>query len=235
MKNKRGEKDITSNSNKLILKQNTQQKVNQFLSESEIDEKEVYLLIRDFFKKYLNLDYEFTNEELKKELRSVYWSDDLKQKTQNLFTILSKMEYFSKPLSNQQLNQLLLDFKEIIDDIVIVHYKKEATFLKKIKDALHKFVSFPKKPIQINQIPEKITPELAERPKSIIQEPTISEKVQNLLDDIELLKEKDFKSAKIKYSKLLQLYNTMDDNQKKEHFKSIQQAYKKLKNKNHSS
>jgi len=50
--------------NKLILKKAVNKKINFILSKAFISEKEVYYLIRSFFKKFLEIDYEFTSEEL---------------------------------------------------------------------------------------------------------------------------------------------------------------------------
>ena len=129
-----------NNNNKFLLKQNTYRDIKQILNLTNIPEKETYNLIRNFFKLYLDLDYEFTNEELKKELKKVYFSHELKEDTSLLFDSLSKIEYFSEPLSQPKLRKLLLNFKKVIDEIVTVHYKKESSFVKKFQDSLQGFL-----------------------------------------------------------------------------------------------
>jgi len=130
----------TNNNNKFLLKQNTYRDIKQILDSVKIQEKEAYNLIRNFFKLYLDLNYEFTNEELKEELKKVYFSHELKEDTSLLFDSLSKIEYFSEPLSQPKLRKLLINFKKVIDEIVTVHYEKESSFIKKFQDSLQGFL-----------------------------------------------------------------------------------------------
>lgn len=155
MKTKRGEPLNSSSMNKVLLKQSYIKKLNIILTEESIIEKETYNLIRNFFKEYLNLDYEFTNEEMKKELKQVYFSMNLKERISTLFDTLSKIEYLSQPLSQSQLKNLLINFKSIIDDLVVVHYQEELSFIKKMQHSLQTFLTNKRNLVKKNSINKK--------------------------------------------------------------------------------
>ena len=144
MVKKKGENFSSNNINKLILKKNTYESINKILSNTKIIEKEVYTLIRNFFKEYFELNYEFTNHEIKRELKKFYLSNELKEDIKNLFDRLSQLEYLGNILTQQELKNLILDFKSIINKIITVHYKKETSFMKKLVDSIHHIFSHSK-------------------------------------------------------------------------------------------
>lgn len=247
MAKKRGVEDASSSTNKFLLKQNTYKNIRSLLSLDTIPEKEVYNLIRDFFKKYLNIDYEFTNEELKKELKKVYFSHELKEDTSLLFDHLSRIEYLSQPLSQEELRNLLNKFKDIMDELITVHYKKQASFIEKMKDSLHQFLENSKKKdkkekfkenkqtksevskesIKPDEVKETIK-EISVEPEEIVEE-TPKDKIQNILSEIDSLYDKDLLQARKKYSELLSLYNSLGDKDKAKFFQKIQKVYAELK------
>lgn len=159
METKRGEtssSSINSNTNSsntnFLIKQNYLRKLKVFLNEKSLEEKDVYNLIRNFFKEFLEINYEFTNEELKQEIKHIYFDNELKEKISDLFDELSEIEYFSKSLSQDKLVQLLQDFKLILSQIktrgTII---KPKSFLIQIRQSLketilsHKDLIFNKK------------------------------------------------------------------------------------------
>ena len=256
MENKRGEQLNPSSTNKFLLKQNTYKNINQILSLEIIPEKEVYNLIRNFFKSYLDLDYEFTNEELQKELKQVYFSHELKQDTSSLFNSLSQIEYFSKPLSQITLKNLLLNFKDIIDEIVTVHYEKQASFMTKIQHSLHTFLSNhtnsqtkeesvtkinreQEPTIQSNEVQDTHqqeqtppTPQYEDESnipqEKIIEEITSQSKIKDILSEVKGLYNIDLGKAKLCYFELLKLYNSLPDSEKEDVFDAIQKVYAEL-------
>jgi len=70
--------------------------------------KELIKIIRKFFADYLNLNYEFTYEELEKELKEKDKKISVSSDT------LSKIEYSPHPISKDVLTEMIGEFKSII-------------------------------------------------------------------------------------------------------------------------
>ncbi len=199
--------------NKLILKKAINKKINFILSKAFISEKEVYYLIRSFFKKFLEIDYEFTSEELNNELRKIYLTNELQEKVKLLFKKISKVEYASKPFSKDELIRLLNDFKSIIDELIIAHYKKESSIMKRLGDNIHKFFSNDHKKM------------LKEEEHALSENERVLIRMNMLLDNSKRWSKKDLNKAKGAYKELLLIYNSLGEEKKKVFYKPVHELY----------
>lgn len=217
MAEKRGEEASPSAMNKLILKKAVTKRINQIKTKAFISEREVYDLVRSFFKKHLGIDYEFTREELMKELKKVYLTPELQSKVDNLFKEVSEVEHSSKPFQREELDRILDEFKEVVEALIGSHYRKEKSFIKKLKDSLHKL--FSRKHETMLEIDESV---LSENERVIV-------KMNMLLDNSKRWSEKDTVKSKQAYKELLGLYNSLDPGRKKAYFKPVNELFRMIK------
>ena len=89
------------------------------LEARDVEDKEVYVLIRGFFADFLKLNYEFTYEELSIELNKIFIKPAVKQRVDLLLSDLSMFEYQSqKILAQPDLKELLSGFREVIESLI---------------------------------------------------------------------------------------------------------------------
>jgi len=221
MVEKRGESDNITN--KLVLKKAVESKINHLLGKPSVSEKEVYDLIREFFKKYLGVDFEFTSDELVRELRRVYVTPDMQERIHNLMDRVSEIEYLSKKFSSEELNVLLQDFKILVDELIVYHYENKSLF-KKVKDVLCGSVS--KKHKKVMEDSEKNC--FSETERRVV-------KMNMLLDDAKrLLKKDDVHQAKQVYTELIDVYNGLSEEKKKAYYPLVTEVYGSINSKEKS-
>jgi hypothetical protein len=219
---KRGDDASSNTQNKLILKKAANKKIEHLRSKAYISEKEVYDLVRSFFKKHLTIDYEFTHEELMNELKKVYLSPDLQEKVKDLFEDVSKIEHTSKTFTREELEEILKDFEQVVDGLIVSHYQQDKSFFKKIKDSIHKF--FSRKHKKILESGDEV---LSEDERSVV-------KMNMLLDNSKRWSELDLEKAKEAYQELIDLYNSLDVKKKKAYYEPVQALYHIINNKENS-
>lgn len=222
MAEKRGEDKDSGTYNKLILKKAVDKRIRQIKEKAFITEREVYDLIRSFFKKYLRVDYEFTREEVLNELKLIYISSELKQKVSHLFHHIAKIEHTSKAFSREELEKVLDEFSSVVDDLVGAHYKKEKSFFKKLGHSIHNL--FSRKHRKMLDIDESV---LSENERVIV-------KMNMLLDNAKRWSNKDLAKAKEAYKELNELYESLDASRKEVYYKPIEELYSMITNKEKS-
>ncbi|MFH1915839.1 MAG: hypothetical protein ABIJ21_01110 [Nanoarchaeota archaeon] len=100
-----------------------------------LKEQEIYNLVRDFFKELLDIEYEFTEQELIEELKSVYMEESTQKRLHRLIKDVFRIQYEEKSLSDEELKKVIGEFQKSIDILVTERPKK--SILHKI---LHSFL-----------------------------------------------------------------------------------------------
>ena len=118
--------------NKPLLKEVFLKRTNYLASKQIIKDQEIYNLIKDFFKEFLHIDYEFTREELAEELKKVYLDKNSRQKIDALFEKVFKIQYSDENLSEKELRLILSDFDKLLRMLLPTH-KKKSMFQKLFK------------------------------------------------------------------------------------------------------
>jgi hypothetical protein len=216
MVEKRGEKE-SNVVNKFILKKAVEHKIKMISEKAFVSEREVYDLVRGFFKKYINIDYEFTADELMKELKKIYIPLELQERVAIILTKVSEMEHLSRPFTKEELILLLQDFQSLVNDLITTHYEKKS-FFHKLGDGVNGSVSGKHKELLDDTAP------LSENEHSIV-------KMNILLDNARRWADKDLESAKKAYQDLLVIYNTLEDDKKKSYYQPINELFAILRNK----
>lgn len=219
MADKRGEASGSGVRNKFILRRAVDKRINQIKAKAFISEREVYDLIRSFFKKYLQVDYEFTREELIKELRVIYLLPGLQEKVKHLFDHIARIEHTSKAFSRDELETVLDEFKVVVDELVGSHYEKEKSAFKKFKDKIHHM--FSRKHHKLLEMDESV---LSGTERVIV-------KMNMLLDNAKRWSDKDVGRAKETYKELIDLYDSLDQARKEAYYKPMQELFNMIKSK----
>ncbi len=212
MVEKRGEKE-SELVNKLILRNAVSHQVKVLSSKAFITEREVYDLVRGFFKKYINIDYEFTSDELIHELKKIYLPLQLQDQLSKILSQISEIEHLTRSFSRQELVSLLASFESLVVALIANHYEKQ-TLTTKLKHLFHKSVSTEHK-------------DLFE--KGAVTDESSIVKMNILLDNARRWSKNDMDSAKKAYKELMELYNTLDDDKKKAYFGPVNELYGILK------
>ena len=117
-KNKKTNAKSEQANSKRELSENTTKKIGYLISKSQVREEELYQLVKDFFKDYLKLDYEFTHEELMVELKTVYLEKELLDELESFLKKIAKIECFDNNFSNAEIKTLIEKFEEISKQIM---------------------------------------------------------------------------------------------------------------------
>ena len=117
---------------KKAIVQETLEQVKETLANDNYDEATLYHSVKDFLKKYIEADYEFTNKEIKKELERTYLNEEIKNDLINLVEKISIIEYSDEPLDENEAQKIMLYFYYILKRIHEQHKPKKGIF-KRIK------------------------------------------------------------------------------------------------------
>jgi len=146
-----------------------------------VKEQEVYNLVRDFFKEYLTLDYEFTEDELMEELKKVYLDNNSRNHLKRFLDNAFKIQYSDNKLEQRQLRLMLQDFKKIVSMLISDHSGKKGfwgkLFGKKENEEVHE------------EIPVEEKPPVFIPPKEIKEEKIIEKKIPKKVEKVQLEEE----------------------------------------------
>lgn len=193
----------------LLIKTSFLHRIDFLLGKHNIKDEELYNIIKDFFKDYLNIHYEFTFEELVQELEKVYIDPNLKQ-----------------------------EVLEFIEEVGLIEFSDNAYNQNKIKEFLESFAWLIIKliPLKVKvQVFDKTLHSLIEQHKSDFDEERflISEDVNAFKFLVKKASQElsrgDVGEAKRLYLKALAIYNNMSVKEKKNYFKLLTSLYNMLK------
>lgn len=128
------EKEVSEAERRVKIKRIYSEKI-ALLIKSDIDDKELYGIIRQFFADFLKLDYEFTYEELSQELNKIFIKQGLKKRIDKLLEDLSWFEYMPlNELTQEEKKKILNDFKDMISQLILDLEEKpgKASFFEKL-------------------------------------------------------------------------------------------------------
>ncbi len=113
----------------------TRRKAAFLLRKPFVEQQEVYSLAKAFFKAYLKKEYEFTADELRKELHKIYLSTAVREKVEALVEKLGLLEYTDTQYSQAELKILLQDLDGIVE-MLVVERKRQLPFLTRLANWL---------------------------------------------------------------------------------------------------
>lgn len=225
-----GEEKRGENVEKAILRNNVLRDVNYLLSKGFITNEEVYFFIKKFLKKYLELDYEFTQEELFEELRNIYLPYDVKDDFLEFIDKIFIYEYSDLKYSDKELRVFLEEFKTYIDYLLSPPKSKNkiggVIFLRKWRnkalDILHKINIIPKHIAEKNKSPVHDLELMDNIKSSHITLNKLIEEVYYSLDN------GDVDSAINTYKKVIGEYNHLEPVEKDDYYETIVSTYNSI-------
>ena len=201
-KKKEGEADTSKSP--LTIRNEIEAKIKHALSKHHINQKEVYTITKEFFKEYLDLEYEFTHEELLEELQKIYLDKEHQKIISSFVTTIGLLEYTDKTFSQEELQLLFTQLQEIIT-LLIKHHSTTSWFDKVLlKIGINK------------QTQTSIEEEQLEKQQELF-------KLLRKVDD-----ENNIEKAKELYSESLEYYNSLPKKDQKKYYDQLMNTYNKL-------
>ncbi len=158
MAEKRGEEGV---SEKLLLKKAVKKRVEYLLKKPSVRVEEAYNLVKSFFKAYTGRDYEFTREELLKELDKVYLEPGLKKSLSEVIEKLGVVEFAPVSYSTEEVKTLLSSFARDVELLIHANTLKKSFWDKVFeyfKEKLEREKKSGKKAAQKPKAEEEKTP-----------------------------------------------------------------------------
>ncbi len=222
----------------LLLKERVKNKIDFLREKQQIQPIEVYNLIRVFFKKYFGNEYEYTRDELLKELDSIYLEQEEKERFKDVIRRLGTVEFADPGFSQEELHEILDEFDRAVDVFVETDTKHLGFWEWVVK-------KFQAKVQGTEQGAEETLEEEMDELEDIASGPEVEqleltedearERFHDTLDTFYGTLEQDVTLAEERYEELLAVYESMDEAVKDEFYDAINKAYTALDDAIHRS
>lgn len=193
-----------------LLHKDITRKIDFLIKKSAVEHHDVYLLIKEFFREFLDRRYEFTVNELRAELKQVYISHVTRQHIGHVLSAIEAIEYTNVHYTRADLVKILEQLREVVTQLVHVH-THNATLFDRLRIAFG----------------GKIEPEqlIAELP-AIEGNDGATQRLYTLVEKCYIaLDHHDLHRAKAAYQALLTEYNQLDNAQRAKHYHVLHQTY----------
>ncbi len=203
---------INNKNPELLLKEQALQRIDFLLSKKIVTEEELYYFVKEFFKQYLHLDYEFTYEELEEELNKIFIDEETREMLDKFLEEVSFIEFSDIKLSDKEIKDLLKTFALIIDMIIHEELPKDSE-ARRLIESLRKN----------NKKEEKLIENGEEKSSMELFNEELDKAIREMANDVEKAKEYYLKALSI-YNELLPLKD------KKKVYPKLKELYESLKN-----
>lgn len=174
-----------------LLQDVVQRKIRYINSKPRLIDRDIYVLVKDFFKELLQMDFEFTHDELMDELKNVYLEASFKDRLFSFLKDLGKMEYTNVEYTQEDLKKLLIEFEFLLRKLITNHKKKN--FFQKLFHIAPKENYVPLQNQSISQLKETIHKEEETLKKDLIRgEPKIEDAYVPNKNDADIVETSDF-------------------------------------------
>jgi hypothetical protein len=219
----KSKKDKTKNDkNKNDLIKSTISKIKHIILKDEISEMEVYLIVKNFFKEYLELNFEFTHEELIDELEKNYIEPKLKTKIVFLIKTIGVIEYSDTKFTFEKLKNMLFCFEE-----TLLYLLKDENNNNKHK---YNFFELLKSKKEEKDIEKEIFKKNKNCFESFEEEMNYSKlSFEEKINFVEELAKKNIENAREKYNQLVLDYERLDSKTQKNIYLNFLELYEIIK------
>lgn len=115
-----------------LLRDSIKKKITYFINKTYIEDTDIYNVFKEFFSEYLEIKYEFTCLELKKELDKIYLEVPVRKRVNNFIDKLRVVEYDENALTEEEIRKLFKELDSIVD-ILIKGTKEKKGFVESFK------------------------------------------------------------------------------------------------------
>ncbi len=202
------------------------------IQELDKQAKEFYDIIRTFFAKLFKIKYQYTYEELQREIERKKIDPRYKKRIERFIKKLTYIEYSNIRITNERLKELINEFKYLVKKLTIVEKPEEKVVSKKLDKLLKKIVDKAKifkklelkKPAEPNKIIKDINLLLKEGKKAINNTERVrAEEIYKKIDN--LYRKLSFRDKDLVYNKIVKVYR-----KKEPVYDLLNQAYAALIN-----
>ncbi|MFA6072920.1 MAG: hypothetical protein WC758_02310 [Candidatus Woesearchaeota archaeon] len=131
------EGDIVSSKDKSALKKATLdaivKKIDYYSNKNNVTDIDLYYLVKDFFREFLELSYEFSLEELLLELDKIYLDDTQRTKTTAFVKKIIIIEYIDKSFSEDSVKLLIQEFAIVARLLLKINIDRKKGFMNSLK------------------------------------------------------------------------------------------------------
>ncbi len=205
------------------LKEEFNRRIDFILNKPVVKEEDVYVVVKDFFKDYFGEKKEYTVGELEEKLYHTYVPQHLRQFFVDLLEKLELLEYTPKTFTQEELEEMLSEFKNKINELLKEFEEEKKSFIERVADFLVKREEHREKSGE-----SKVEPAVSEMPAV---EHISSEEVEfnKLLEKVYYYIDKEkLKKAEKRYKELLEKYELMNRDLRKKNFSKIDRAHSDL-------
>ena len=109
------------------LKTKTEQQIKYLYDKVTLTEEEIYIVTKDFFSALLELEYQFSHEELLDELKKTYIDTQVKEQVQKFIKNIGRIEYNSNiTFELEELKKFLEELQGIVDKLITEETKQNS-------------------------------------------------------------------------------------------------------------
>ena len=218
-----------------IVKDNTIKRIQAFrkyFSKKSRDDNfiQFFHIVRLFFAGLFKIKYEFTFEELNKELERKRVDNSLKEKIVFFLKKLSVVEYSDERLPESELKRLLNDFLKLFEQLTFNEQKVKETELNKILIFFRlKGPAIQKKESRKKQSTLLTSIQIISSKLKLTSGKSKLEQVHNMLiKALDMLDNNKIQKSKQLYVKIKEKYNQLNTDEKKEIYDDVLLLYKEL-------
>ncbi len=195
---------------RLQLRQETLSKIEATHQQGFYEDSDFYNLVKNFFKQYLNLNYEFTVSELRIELKKIYLTETARQQLDAILDHIAAVEYLSDKSHPHETRRQLEVFQHIVENLLdqetpssMVHFWEKLP----LKNLFHNLSGH----------------------FSNHQTTTVQQKIEELLPRLKSeIQGKNFETARATYQQLMAYYGQLEEADKARYYQQINDLYNVL-------
>ena len=113
---------------KKLMLESLVKKAEYYSGNSSVTDNDLYYIVKDFFRKFLDLDYEFSFDELLIEIDKTYMESQYREKTISLIKRVERIEYANAGLSPTEINNLMNEFYLLSKGLLKMSEHKKSSF-----------------------------------------------------------------------------------------------------------
>jgi hypothetical protein len=123
---------------KKLLLESIIKKIDYYTSKNSVSDIDLYYLIKDFFREFLNLKYEFSLDELSSELDKIYLDTTQREKALEFINKIKTIEYHDSSFSEEEIRKFIKEFSAITKLLIKNVDNENANFWSKLKSSFVK-------------------------------------------------------------------------------------------------
>lgn len=201
----------------------THKKIEYISSKTNINQREVYKLIKEFFQELLGLNYEFSHEELIEELKKTFMTREQYEKVVIFLRKIGQIEFTKKEFTQEELKYILREMHTILDQLIHKDERKQG-FVQELKEF------FFKQETPLERLDKEVIHDEQEVERELHNHHKKHElELQQLLKEIKVQMESgNNTSAAKKYSKALHHYDSLHEMQQEKYYEVLKKIYEIL-------